>query len=71
VLAVEHYGTLLGVPAGSPATWAPPGAFGVLAVLGVAWGLVLRTRRPEVYRTIGLGARAVAGQPVPARRGLR
>jgi len=71
VLAVQHYGTLLGVPAGSPATWALPGAFGVLAVLGLGWGLVLRIRRPEVYRTIGLGARAVAGQPAPARRRLR
>jgi amino acid transporter len=71
VLAVQHYGTLLGVPASSAATWALPGAFGALAVSGAGWGLVLRTRRPEVYRTIGLGAHAAAGQPVPARRGTR
>jgi amino acid transporter len=63
VLAVQHYGTLLGASAGSAATWVLPGAFGVLALFGVAWGLVLRIRRPEVYRTIGLGAHAVAGQP--------
>jgi amino acid transporter len=71
VLAVQHYGTLLGVPAGSPATWALPGAFGVLAVLGVAWGLVLRSRRPGIYRSIGLGAHVTGGQPGPARPGTR
>jgi amino acid transporter len=71
VLAVGNYGTLLGVAAGSPATWALPGAFGVLAVLGVTWGLVLRVRRPGIYRTIGLGAHVAGGQPASARREIR
>jgi amino acid transporter len=63
VLAVQHYATLLGVPAGSPATWGLPAAYGVVAVAGLAWGLVLRARRPHVYDTIGLGAYAVTTAP--------
>ena len=68
VLAVLHYGTLLGVPAGSAAAWALPASYAVIAVLGLGWGLVLRARRPRVYAAIGLGAHAVTGQAAPARR---
>jgi amino acid transporter len=66
VLAVLHYGTLLGVPAGSPAAKLLPASYAVAAVIGLAWGLVLRSRRPRVYATIGLGAHAVTGQRAPA-----
>jgi len=38
-------------------------------VIGLAWGLVLRARRPQVYAAIGLGAHAVTGQTAPARHG--
>jgi amino acid transporter len=66
VLAVLHYGTLLGVAPGSPATWILPASYAVAAATGLGWGLVLRARRPRVYATIGLGAHAVTGQLTPA-----
>jgi amino acid transporter len=67
VLAVMHYGTLLGVPPGSAAAWALPAAYGAVALVGLAWGLVIKIRRPRVYATIGLGAHA-AGQAIPMSR---
>ena len=62
VLAVLHYGTLLGVAPGSAAAWALPAGYAAAAALGLAWGLVLKIRRPQVYETIGLGAHAVSVQ---------
>jgi amino acid transporter len=62
VLAVMHYATLLGVRPGSPATWLLPGSYAVVAVTGVCWAGVLRSRRPDIYDTIGLGATAASGQ---------
>jgi amino acid transporter len=62
VLAVQHYATLLGVPPGSPAAWALPASYAAVGVAGLVWALVLRSRRPQVYATIGLGAHAAAGQ---------
>jgi len=56
VLAVRHYAVLLGVPSGDPAAWALPACFyGLPAVIGLAWALTLKIRRPDVYATIGLG----------------
>jgi amino acid transporter len=66
VLAVLHYGTLLGVGPGDPAAWALPASYAVVAVIGLGWGLILRTRRPRVYAALGLGAHAVTGQLTPA-----
>jgi len=66
ILAVLHYGTLLGVPAGATAAWALPASYAAVAVTGIAWGLILRARRPQVYAAIGLGAHAVTGQTAPA-----
>ena len=71
VLAVQHYGTLLGVSPGSPAAWALPASYAVAAGIGACWGVLLGARRPEVYATIGLGAHAVTGQLTPARPGTR
>jgi len=65
VLAVWHYNTLLGVAPGSVAAWAFPAAYAAVAALGAGWGLVLRTRRPHVYATIGLGAHAITTQDTP------
>jgi amino acid transporter len=62
VLAVQHYGTLLGVAPGSAAAWALPAAYGAVALAGLSWGLILKIRRPDVYETIGLGAHAVSVQ---------
>jgi len=69
VLAVLHYGTLLGVPAGATAAWALPASYAVIAVIGLAWGLILKIRRPQTYAGIGLGAHAVTGQLTPASDG--
>jgi amino acid transporter len=66
VLAVLHYATLLGVPPGSVAAWALPASYAAAAVAGLGWGLILRTRHPQVYATVGLGAHAVTGQTAPA-----
>ncbi len=66
VLAVLHYDTLLGVPPGDPAAWMLPASYAVVAVIGLAWGLVLKVWRPQVYAAIGLGAHAVTGQLTPA-----
>lgn len=71
VLAVQHYGTLLGVSPGSPPAWALPASYAVAAGIGGCWGVVLAARRPEVYATIGLGAHAVTGQLAPDRPGMR
>jgi amino acid transporter len=68
VLAVMHFGTLLGTGPGNPAGWMLPSAFGVAAVAGLCWGAFLRARRPGVYATIGLGAHAAASQTPPAGR---
>ena len=66
VLAVMHFGTLLGTGPGNPAAWLLPSAFGIAAVAGLCWGAFLRARRPGVYATIGLGAHAAAGQAIAA-----
>jgi len=65
VLAIMHFGTLLGTAPGNPAAWLLPSAFGAAAAAGLCWGAFLRARRPGVYATIGLGAHA-AGQATPA-----
>jgi amino acid transporter len=66
VLAVQHYAILLGVPPANAAAWVLPGCYGVVAVAGLGWGLVLKTRRPQVYATIGLGPHAITAQPATA-----
>ena len=58
-LCVDHYDVLLNVPAGSLATEILPGIFGIAAVIGVAWALVLRRLQPDAYKAIGLGSTAV------------
>jgi hypothetical protein len=66
VLAVQHYATLLGVPAGDPAAWMLPASYATVAAIGQAWGLALKIWRPQAYAAIGLGAHAVTGQLTPA-----
>ena len=36
-------------------------AFAVAAVIGIAYGVWLRSSRPSVYQAIGVGADALAG----------
>jgi hypothetical protein len=66
VLAIGHYAILLGVRPGAVAAWALPAGYAVVAVIGLGWALMLKTRRPGVYATIGLGAHAVTAQHTPA-----
>jgi hypothetical protein len=66
-----HYGTLAGVSPGSPAAWALPGSFAVLAIIGLAWGADIRKRRPDVYAAIGQGAYAVTSRATITFRGGR
>jgi amino acid transporter len=62
VLAVMNYASLLGVPPGSAAAWALPAGYAAAAAIGVAWGLVIKFRRPHTYETIGYGAHAASIQ---------
>jgi amino acid transporter len=64
---VANYSTLLGVAPGSTEAWALPAAFAVAAVVGILYGLWLRSARPGVYQGIGLGADALSGADRPAR----
>ncbi len=62
ILAVRNYSTLLGVPPGDNAAWALPASYGMVAVIGLGWGLILKMRRPLVYTAIGLGPAAVTAR---------
>jgi hypothetical protein len=66
ILAVMHYATLLGVAPGGPAAWLLPASFAAAAVSGLCWAAFLRSRRPDIYATIGLGPAAITGQLAPA-----
>ena len=65
VLAVIHYNILLGVASGSAVAWILPATYAVVAVIGLLWGVLLRSGRPDVYANVGLGANAVTGQLHP------
>ncbi|GAA3148419.1 APC family permease [Nonomuraea roseoviolacea subsp. carminata] len=58
VLAVINFPTVLGVPEGDPLAWILPSVYGVAAVVGVVWAMVLRSGQPAVYSRVGLGAKA-------------
>jgi len=58
-LALANLGTLLGVDDDHPLRWAVPGIYLAAVVAGIAWALILRIARPDVYAGIGLGAKSV------------
>lgn len=62
VLSVANFATLLGVSPSSPARWAFPAAYLVVALGGVLWAALLRLRRPDIYQRIGLGVSAETGR---------
>lgn len=66
-LCLRNYSTLLGVAPGSRAAWMLPGVYPAAFALGLAWALVLKTRRPEVYQQIGQRSYATLTEPTPAR----
>ncbi|MBN6050937.1 APC family permease, partial [Nonomuraea sp. RK-328] len=57
-LAVSNFSTVLGVPDGDPLAWILPSVYGVAAVVGLVWAMVLRSGQPAVYSRVGLGAKA-------------
>jgi amino acid transporter len=60
VLAVLNFADLFGVEPTSPLRWIVPGVYVAAAVAGIVWALVLRSGRPDVYASIGLGAKSAA-----------
>ncbi len=65
-LILDNFSGLLGVSPTSSLRWALPGVFGLFAVAGLVWALVLRSTRRQVYAAIGLGALAsdLSGYPI-------
>lgn len=62
VLIVANFNVLLGQVESDATTFVLPGLIVVAGIGGVAWALVLRSRRPDVYRRIGHGAEDVAAE---------
>jgi len=69
--------TLIGLPdmlqvgPDSPLRWIIPPAYGVIALLGLCWGLITRATRPDVYAAIGRGTDRGLLIPIsPAPQGL-
>ncbi|WP_443178852.1 APC family permease [Nonomuraea sp. 3N208] len=63
-LALDNFGTLLGVPEGHPLAWILPAVYGVAAVVGVLWAIMLRAGQPAVYSQIGMGAKAASARDI-------
>jgi amino acid transporter len=72
-LTLDNYANLLGVQPGTSDyawRWVFPTLYGVAAVVGVVWALILRSSRPDTYEAIGLGNEGGAGrraERVPAQ----
>jgi amino acid transporter len=64
-LALDNFATLLGVPPDHVLAWAIPLIYLAAAILGIGWGLLLKRRRPGVYKTIGLGAKSATAAMGP------
>ena len=67
VLVLANFATLIGVPENSPLRWGIPLVYLGVGGVGALWGLVLRSRHPRVYATIGLGAKSATTHSVLAR----
>ncbi|GIE94072.1 amino acid permease [Paractinoplanes rishiriensis] len=67
VLAVTlaQFATLLGVDPTSGLRWQLPAVYGVAAVAGIVWALILKARQPQVYAAIGRGAHSTTSRPAP------
>ncbi|MEU8675865.1 APC family permease [Streptomyces sp. NPDC048560] len=57
-LTVRDFDVLVGSGPGSSLTWLLPGIIGAALVVGLVYGAVLRSTRPEVHARIGLGNEA-------------
>jgi hypothetical protein len=60
--ALTNFYGLLGVDPQSNLRWEFPLSYGIVAVIGIIWALILRVARPRDYQAIGLGQRAVAAE---------
>jgi amino acid transporter len=65
-LCVDHYAVLLNVSPGSLSAKILPGLFGIAAVAGIIWALILRSIQPEAYAAIGLGGGATLARTAGA-----
>jgi amino acid transporter len=66
IVTLAQFAVLLGVDATDPVRWMLPAVYGVAALAGILWALILRTRRPDVYAQIGQGAnRQITTAPSP------
>jgi amino acid transporter len=65
--AVDGFNDLLGVEEGAPVSWVIPALYPVVFLLGVGYALILRSTRPEVYQSIGLGANSSTGIAVQTK----
>jgi amino acid transporter len=70
VVTVMELGSMLDVPATAPVRWAIPAAYLAAGLVGIGWALVLRVRRPDIYRAIGLGADAATTSAFPSAQPL-
>jgi amino acid transporter len=59
--AVDGFNNLIGVLDTEPIAWIIPAAFPAVGLLGVLYALILRSARPDVYQSIGLGANSATG----------
>jgi amino acid transporter len=55
IFMLSSLGSLLGTAPGSGEPWLVAGLVTGVALAGLAWGAVLRDRRPEVYQQLGRG----------------
>jgi amino acid transporter len=61
VVAIANFDIVLGVEPDNNVRWIVPIAYCVAIVLGFLYGLFLKSSRPDVYASIGLGANAATG----------
>lgn len=60
--AISNVAQLLGTPKGSILPWLVPTIYVAIGVAGVVWGVILSRTKPQIYSTIGAGAKAVLGE---------
>lgn len=58
VFTVRDFGVLVGSGPGSGLNWLLPGVIGAALVVGLVYGAVLRSTKPEVHARIQLGNEA-------------